>query len=176
MAGFDRPRIERDAASIIAAENAFYGTIFATTVSTVARPTPTPTGELCDGNQVLGDCVEAPVPSDRPGFTCIKPKVYGGSQQRLRYNTEEAQNAMSTYCENLIADKVVLNRDRTSVQPGIVPGAEEGGNIALTVLFSAGHCANSPTPDSVDFERMGQQTCEQFFGQINQLCKSPLTL
>ena len=56
------------------------------------------------------------------------------------------------------------------MKAGTTPGAEDGGNIAISILFDGDYCANSATPDSIDFAKMGQETCEQAFGQVNEGC------
>lgn len=58
------------------------------------------------------------------------------------------------------------------MKPGIVPGAENGGNIALTVLYDDNYCMNSPNPGKIDFAALGQETCEQLWGGIIQACET----
>ena len=134
-------------------------------------PTPTPTStNYCNGNQITGSCVAGKVPAPTGGLGCIRPKEFGGSSDALLYNTQSATNAIATYCSNLVSSKTVLNSGNTNVNPGIVPGAEDGGNIALDVLYDGDYCLNTETPNEIDFGQMGQEGCEQAFGGINTAC------
>lgn len=54
---------------------------------------------------------------------------------------------------------------------GTAPGAQNGGNIALTVLFDSDFTLNCAGASSIDFVAMGQSACEQAFNGIAQECE-----
>ncbi|KAL9051522.1 MAG: hypothetical protein Q9162_005951 [Coniocarpon cinnabarinum] len=112
------------------------------------------------------------IPSPTGGLSCDRPSAFGGSSNILRFNTQSAVNAVSTYCANAISDKLVLTNSSTTAKPGIASGAEKDGNIAITVLYSDQYCLNSPNPGKIDFAALGQRDCEKQWTEIVQACST----
>lgn len=137
-----------------------------------SAPAPTPIGTPCQGNQVTGDCVQATFPKkpDNSGPQapiCIK---YNDSN-KPRINEQKTKDGVTTYCQNLINDKVKLTPSSTAPgKAGIVSGgAENGGDIAISVLYWPQACDSGSS--SVDFGSMSLDTCFQnFYPTIDQFC------
>ena len=115
------------------------------------------------------------IPAPTGGLGCDRPSAFGGASDVLRYNTQSAASAVATYCSSAISDKVVLTSSETTMKAGIAPGAENGGNIALSVIYDDNYCMNSPNPGKIDFAALGQSQCEMLWGQITEGCETDPT-
>lgn len=146
--------------------------------STVAAATPTGSATPCVGNQIEGSCVQASLPSATADSGPLSPvcnKVDDPSNDLVRINNTQAEQASAEYCANLISAKIILDGNDSPPKPGSIPNAaENGGSLALSVLFDVDSCApgTSVQNQKLDFTQMSQEQCEQdLFTAISTECK-----
>ncbi len=146
--------------------------------STAAVATATSAASTCVGNQIQGSCVQGSEPSATPNsgpLGAVCNKVDAPNNDLVRINADQASQAAADYCANLISAGVVLDSTAEPSRPGIQPGAaENGGELALTVMFDVDSCEpNTAAKDQkIDFNSLGQQGCEMaLFTLINAACK-----
>ena len=143
-----------------------------------ASATPTASGTPCVGNQIEGSCVQASLPSATADSGPLSPacnKVDDPSNDLVRINMTQAEQASAEYCGNLISAKWILDSKSASPKPGSVPNAaEKGGSLVLSVLFDVDSCApgTSVQNQKLDFTQMSQEQCVQdLFTAISTECK-----
>ena len=144
-------------------------------------PTSTPiitSSNICNGNQILGTCTQGSEPSAAPDSGPEVPvcnKVDATTNNLVRINSDTASKAAADYCANLISSGFVLDASGPPPNPGIIAGAaENGGSLALSVVFDVGSCASSTAAQNqkIDFAQFGQQNCEMdLFTAISSVCK-----
>ena len=146
--------------------------------STVAAATPTVTATTCVGNQIEGSCVQGSLPSATADSGPLQPvcnKVDDASNKLVRINSTQAEQASADYCANLISAKTILDGNASPPKTGIIANAaENGGSLAISVLFDVDSCAPG-TPSQkqkLDFTQITQEQCEQdLFTAISTYCK-----
>lgn len=91
------------------------------------------------------------------------------------FNATQASTGAYTYCGQLVSNKVVLSKTGTAPKPGYVPGAaENGGYIAMSVLFDVDSCApgTSAQDQKFDFGSMTEEDCHTYvYSNIETYCK-----
>ena len=95
------------------------------------------------------------------------------------FNDTKAAQGAADYCSQLISAGVVLSSSTSSPAAGHVDNAaENGGFIALTVLFDAAYCdpGTSSEDQKLDFKAFGQDQCEQYlYQELAQFCAKDST-
>ena len=147
----------------------------ASPISSLAPSKATGTS-TCIGNQIEGNCIEASFPSETP-YSGIQPpvcqKVDSASDDYLRVNSDKAKQAAADYCSTLSQDNVVLDAQASPLKPYSVPGAaENGGQLALSVLFDVSGCPTDKSQMTLDFTKMTATECQSnFYLDFSEACK-----
>lgn len=100
-------------------------------------------------------------------------KVDSASDDYLRVNSDKAKQAAADYCSTLSQDNVMLDAQASPLKPYSVSGAaENGGQLALSVLFDVlgcptDKCTNDAGFHENDCHRMSEQFLSGlFFGNL----------
>ena len=94
-----------------------------------------------------------------------------------RLDAQAAQDAATQYCQNLIDSKAVLSGNTQNPAPGIQQGkTENGGSMALAVMFDQSLCSPDQSTSTLDFAAMGLDNCvENLYTNIQLVCSQDST-
>ena len=138
-----------------------------------------PPDPACQGNQVqLPTCKQQhydPNMKDYSGGTTppLCTKVDDGDNPFLKINDAKAKQGAADYCASLKSSKVVLDAQHTQVgKPGLIhDAAENGGDLAFSVLFDIKGCPPDKKTTNIDFGAMDSKECfDNFYTYFSQVC------
>ena len=131
----------------------------------------------CQGNQIQGDCKQATYPQ-YPPFSgpqipiCLKADA--STDDYLRVNASQAEQAAADYCSALAQAKIVLNDNSSPPKPyHVAKAAEKGGQLVFSVLYDKSSCPTDKSSSTLDFTKLSVKDCQDDFnGIVAQYCKS----
>ncbi|KAF5024513.1 hypothetical protein F66182_3453 [Fusarium sp. NRRL 66182] len=124
---------------------------------------------VCQGNQVMGDCVAGKLPNrgdfaGQYGPVCIKADGEQGSKPRV--NEQELNKAAATYCQNLIDKRWLFKEGAPTPSPMVVPGvAENGASMVLSIMYHKPGCPEDKSMSENYFGNMKLEDCMTFLSQ-----------
>lgn len=157
-------------------------TTTATPTSSTLPTSTVPAGPtLCQGNQVQEtNCIGAELPSVTPYSGVMPPecaKADGEAGSLPRINATQASDAVSSYCNRLMSDNIVLSAHSDPVNPYAVIGvAENNSDMTLSILFDIDGCPTNESVSMIDFQSLGLQACwTNFFYFFSIMCAQDST-
>lgn len=146
--------------------------------STPAAASTTASTAACQGNQIQGSCTQAAAyPSATPDSGPEPPvcNKVDSSEGYLMFNATRTVHAVSQYCLDLITSNVVLSASDTAPPSVFIPGAaENGGYVALNVLFDVDSCDPGTSSDNqkLDFGTWTVDSCFPYlYTNLAETCK-----
>jgi len=91
------------------------------------------------------------------------------------FNATQTADGVSQYCASLISSKVILSASETEPNPSYIAGAaENGGYVAITVVFDVDSCDpnTSSASQKLDFGTWTLDNCYLFlYTSLADVCK-----
>lgn len=124
----------------------------------------------CVGNQIQGDCIQGHIP-EKDDFSGPQMPVCNKWPDSPRVNKDKAFEAATRYCKELADAGFVLEEGGTSRVPySLKDAAEDGGAVALTVLYFKQSCPQDESTDVFEFSGNEEKCVENFYDMLEMAC------
>lgn len=128
----------------------------------------------CEGNQIQGECIQAPVP-EGSDFAGPQPPVCVKWPTAPRINADKAADATAEFCAALAEEGRVLGEEQGEGEPReyshtVEDAAEDGARVTLRVAYNKHGCPVGGETNTFEFSGNEDACVEKFYGIPEMVC------